>query len=179
MKKYSIEVAGVKRELPVIQISDKLSIASFVILGDTEIVCASAEEIVKRLPEVDVLVTAEAKGIPLVFEISRLLKMKKYIVARKSIKPYMNNPLVHEVVSITTQKKQLLVLEEQDALEIKGKRVAIIDDVISTGESLSAIESLVKTAGGKIVAKAAILAEGNAALREDIIFLEALPLFEN
>ncbi|HBD64010.1 MAG TPA: adenine phosphoribosyltransferase [Clostridiales bacterium] len=179
MKKYSIEVAGVKRELPVIQISDKLSIASFVILGDTEIVCASAEEIVKRLPEVDVLVTAEAKGIPLVFEISRLLKMKKYIVARKSIKPYMNNPMVHEVVSITTQKKQLLVLEEQDALEIKGKRVVIIDDVISTGESLSAIESLVTAAGGKIVAKAAILAEGSAALRDDIIFLEALPLFES
>lgn len=179
MKKYSIEVAGVKRELPVIQISDKLSIASFVILGDTEIVCASAEEIVKRLPEVDVLVTAEAKGIPLVFEISRLLKMKKYIVARKSIKPYMNNPMFHEVVSITTQKKQLLVLEEQDALEIKGKRVAIIDDVISTGESLSAIESLVTAAGGKIVAKAAILAEGSAALRDDIIFLEALPLFES
>ncbi len=174
MKKYSIEVAGVKRELPVIQISDKLSIASFVILGDTEIVCASAEEIVKRLPEVDVLVTAEAKGIPLVFEISRLLKMKKYIVARKSIKPYMNNPMVHEVVSITTQKKQLLVLEEQDALEIKGKRV-----VISTGESLSAIESLVTAAGGKIAAKAAILAEGSAALRDDIIFLEALPLFES
>jgi len=167
MKKYSIEVAGVKRELPVIQISDKLSIASFVILGDTEIVCASAEEIVKRLPEVDVLVTAEAKGIPLVFEISRLLKMKKYIVARKSIKPYMNNPMVHEVVSITTQKKQLLVLEEQDAL------------VISTGESLSAIESLVTAAGGKIAAKAAILAEGSAALRDDIIFLEALPLFES
>ncbi len=179
MRKYSIEVAGVKRELPVIQISDELSIASFVILGDTEIVCASAAEIVKRLPEVDVLVTAEAKGIPLVFEISRLFKMKKYIVARKSIKPYMNNPMVHEVVSITTQKKQLLVLEEQDALEIKGKRVAIIDDVISTGESLSAIERLVEAAGGKIAAKAAILAEGNAALRDDIIFLEALPIFEN
>ncbi|HBV67604.1 MAG TPA: adenine phosphoribosyltransferase [Clostridiales bacterium] len=179
MKKYSIEVAGVKRELPVIQISDKLSIASFVILGDTEIVCASAEEIVKRLPEVDVLVTAEAKGIPLVFEMSRLLKMKKYIVVRKSIKPYMNSPMVHEVVSITTQKKQQLVLEEQDALEIKGKRVAIIDDVISTGESLSAIERLVEAAGGKIAAKAAILAEGSAALREDIIFLGTLPLFEN
>lgn len=178
MKTYSIEVAGVKRELPIVQISDKLSIASFVILGDTEIVCASAEEIVKRLPEVDVLVTAEAKGIPLTFEISRLLKMKKYIVARKSIKPYMDSPIIDEVVSITTQKKQMLVLDEQDALEIKGKRVAIIDDVISTGESLSAIERLVEAAGGNIAAKAAILAEGDAVQRNDIIFLEALPLFE-
>ncbi len=178
MKTYSIEVAGVKRELPIIRISDDLSIASFVILGDTEIVCASAEEIAKKLPDVDYLVTAEAKGIPLTFEISRLLKMKKYIVARKSIKPYMDSPIVDEVVSITTQKKQVLVLDEQDALEIKGKRVAIIDDVISTGESLSAIERLVEAAGGKIAAKAAILAEGDAAKRKDIIFLEKLPLFK-
>lgn len=178
MKTYSIEVAGVKRELPIIRISDDLSIASFVILGDTEIVCASAEEIAKKLPDVDYLVTAEAKGIPLTFEISRLLKMKKYIVARKSIKPYMDSPIVDEVVSITTQKKQVLVLDEQDALEIKGKRVAIIDDVISTGESLSAIERLVETAGGSIAAKAAILAEGDAAKRKDIIFLEKLPLFK-
>ena len=147
-------------------------------MGDTEIVCASAQEIVKRLPEVDVLVTAEAKGIPLTFEISRLLKMKKYIVARKSIKPYMDSPIIDEVVSITTQKKQMLVLDEQDALEIKGKRVAIIDDVISTGESLSAIERLVEAAGGNIAAKAAILAEGDAVKRNDIIYLEVLPLFE-
>lgn len=178
MKTYSIEVAGVKRELPIIKINDDLSIASFVILGDTEIVCASAKEIVKKLPEVDILVTAEAKGIPLTFEISRLLNMKKYIVARKSIKPYMDSPIVDEVLSITTQKKQLLVLDEQDAIDIKGKRVAIIDDVISTGESLSAIERLVEAAGGIVTAKAAILAEGNASERKDIIFLEYLPLFE-
>lgn len=177
MKTYDIEVAGVKRRLPIIKISDELSIASFVILGDTEIVCAAASEIVKRLPQVDFLVTAEAKGIPLAFEISRLLKMKRYIVARKSIKPYMDSPIVDEVVSITTQAKQLLVLDEQDALEIKGKNVAIIDDVISTGESLSAIERLVEAAGGNIVAKAAILAEGTAAERDDIIFLGKLPLF--
>jgi adenine phosphoribosyltransferase len=179
MDTYNIEVAGVKRKLPVIKISNDLSIASFVILGDTEMVCASAIEIVKRLPEVDVLVTAEAKGIPLAFEISRLLKMKKYIVARKSIKPYMDSPIIDEVVSITTQKKQLLVLDEQDALDIKGKRVALIDDVISTGESLSAIERLVESVGGIIVARAAILAEGDASDRDDIIFLKALPLFKN
>lgn len=178
MKKYCIEVVGVKRELPIIRINDNLSIASFVIIGDTEIVCASAKEIVKRMPDVDMLITAEAKGIPLAFEISRLLNMKKYIVARKSIKPYMESPIIDEAISITTQKKQILVLDKQDALELKGKRVAIIDDVISTGESLSAIERLVEAAGGIVVAKAAILAEGKANLRKDIIFLEALPIFE-
>ena len=178
LKKYCIEVAGVKRELPIIRINDNLSIASFVIIGDTEIVCASAKEIVKRMPDVDMLITAEAKGIPLTFEISRLLNMKKYIVARKSLKPYMESPIIDEAVSITTQKKQILVLDKQDALELKGKRVAIIDDVISTGESLSAIERLVEAAEGIVVAKAAILAEGKAKLRKDIIFLESLPIFE-
>lgn len=177
-KTYSIEVAGVTRELPIIQINDSLSIASFVILGDTELVCAAAPEIVKKLPEIDVLVTAEAKGIPLVFEISRLLNMKNYIVARKSVKPYMSSPIIDEVVSITTQKKQLLCLEEKDVECIRGKRVGIIDDVISTGESIQALERLVESAGGIVAAKAAILAEGEAADREDIIFLEYLPLFE-
>ena len=174
---YSIEVAGIKRELPIVKIGENLSIASFVILGDTELVCASAPKIVDKLPDVDVLVTAEAKGIPLTFEISKLLGMKSYIVARKSIKPYMDTPIIDEVVSITTQKKQILCLDEQDANAIKGKRVAIIDDVISTGESIQAIERLVEAAGGVVVAKAAILAEGDAAERDDIIFLEHLPLF--
>lgn len=178
MKKYCIEVAGVKRELPIIKISDNLSIASFVIIGDTELVCETAKEIVKKMPDVDILVTAEAKGIPLTFEISRLLNMKKYIVARKSIKPYMESPIIDEAISITTQKKQILVLDKQDAFELKGKKVAIIDDVISTGESLSAIERLVKAAGGTVSAKVAILAEGKAAERNDIIFLETLPIFE-
>ena len=177
-KTYTIQVAGVTRELPIVQINDNLCIASFVILGDTELVCAAAPEIVKRLPDVDILVTAEAKGIPLVFEMSRLLKMPKYIVARKSIKPYMNSPIIDEVVSITTQKKQLLCLDEQDATYIKGKQVAIIDDVISTGDSIQAMERIVESAGGIVAAKAAILAEGEAANRKDIIFLEYLPLFK-
>ncbi|WP_129723093.1 phosphoribosyltransferase family protein [Xylanivirga thermophila] len=174
---YTLKVAGITRQLPIIQISDNLAIASFVILGDTEIVCASAKELSKKLPPVDILVTAEAKGIPLVFEISRLLSMKHYIVARKSIKAYMDAPLVDEVESITTQKKQILCLDNNDAEAIKGKKVAIIDDVISTGESLEAVERLVKKAGGIISARAAILAEGDAAKRDDIIFLEELPLF--
>lgn len=174
---YTLKVAGVTRELPIVQISENLCIASFVILGDTELVLSAAPEIVKRLPEVDILITAEAKGIPLVFEISRLLNMKRYVVARKSVKPYMNSPLVDEVVSITTQKKQILCLDEKDVELIKGKRVAIIDDVISTGESVQAVERLVEKAGGIVVARAAILAEGDAAKRDDIIFLEELPLF--
>lgn len=177
-KTYELKVAGVTRKLPVIQISDDLAIASFVILGDTEIVCSAARELAEKLPEVDVLVTAEAKGIPLVFEISKLLKMKNYIVARKSIKAYMEDPLVNEVESITTQKKQLLCLDKKDAEDIKGKKVAIIDDVISTGESLRAVEELVNKAGGIVTARAAILAEGDAADRKDIIYLKKLPLFQ-
>lgn len=175
---YELHIAGLTRHLPIIRINEDLSIASFVILGDTELVCAVAPEIAKRLPAVDILITAEAKGIPLVFEISKLLNMKHYIVTRKSIKPYMDSPVIDEVTSITTQTKQVLCLDNNDANELNGKRVAIIDDVISTGESLAALERLVKKAGGKIVAKAAILAEGDAAKRDDIIFLEALPIIK-
>ena len=174
---YTLEVAGVTRQLPIMQVSDTLCIASFVILGDCEIVTKSAPLIEERLPQVDYIVTAEAKGIPLVHELCRLRNLPYYIVARKSVKPYMSKPLTDEVVSITTQKKQTLCLDGKDALLLKGKRVAIVDDVISTGESLSAIERLVEKAGGEIVAKAAILAEGDAARREDNIFLEELPLF--
>lgn len=176
-KSYTLKIGNITRDLPIIKITDTLSIASFVILGDTELVCVTANELARKLPEVDVLVTAEAKGIPLVFEISRLLGMKNYIVARKSIKPYMDTPIVDEVESITTQKKQLLCLDKKDAEYIQGKRVAIIDDVISTGESLLAIERLVEAAGGIVAVKAAILAEGDAANRDDIVFLEHLPLF--
>lgn len=176
-KTYTLKVAGIERELPIIAISQELSIASFVILGDTELVSHTAPELAKKLPPIDYLVTAEAKGIPLVYEISKLLGMSHYIVARKSIKPYMEAPIVNEVVSITTQKKQLLCLDSKDALAIKGKRVAIIDDVISTGHSIKVLEELVEQAGGEVVAKAAILAEGDAAEREDILFLEKLPLF--
>ena len=174
---YTLEVAGVTRNLPIIRISDDLAIASFVILGDCELVTKAAPLLAERLPQVDYIVTAEAKGIPLVHELSRLMGLPYYIVARKSIKPYMEKPLTDEVVSITTQKKQTLCLDGKDAMLLSGKRVAIVDDVISTGESLQAIERLVEKAGATIVAKAAILAEGDAAERKDIIFLEKLPLF--
>ncbi|WP_339230048.1 phosphoribosyltransferase family protein [Oceanobacillus sp. FSL K6-2867] len=177
MDTYELKVAGLKRDLPIIQIKDNLKIASFVILGDTEMVAATAPLIADKLPEVDVLVTAEAKGIPFIYEVAKQLNMAKYVVARKSIKPYMNNPIIHEVESITTQKTQTLCLDTEDVAQIKGKRVALIDDVISTGESLKALEELVEKAGGNVAAKAAILAEGDAANRDDILFIEKLPLF--
>ncbi|ALM94894.1 phosphoribosyltransferase family protein [Fusobacterium polymorphum] len=177
MKTYTLHVAGLTRELPIIKLSYDLSIASFVILGDTEIVKKTAPMIAKKLPEVDFVVTAEAKGIPLAYEISKILNLNEYIVARKSIKAYMEEPIEVEVNSITTTNSQKLYLNNQDANKIKGKRVALIDDVISTGQSLKALERLVEKAGANVVAKAAILAEGDAKDRKDIIFLEALPTF--
>lgn len=174
---YEIKVANLSRKLPIVKVSDDLAIASFVILGDTELICSAAKELVEKMPDVDILVTAEAKGIPLAFEMSRLLNMKKYIVARKSIKAYMTEPLINEVKSITTNENQILCLDKKDLLSIKGKRVAIIDDVISTGRSLKAVEDLVEKAGGIITVKAAILAEGLSSDRHDIIYLEKLPLF--
>ena len=177
MKTYTLHVAGLTRELPIIKLSYDLSIASFVILGDTEIVRKTAPIIAKKLPEVDFIVTAEAKGIPLAYEISRVLNLNEYVVARKSIKAYMEEPIEVEVNSITTTNSQKLYLNNQDAKKIKGKRVALVDDVISTGQSLKALERLVEKAGGKVLAKAAILAEGDAKDRKDIIFLEALPTF--
>ena len=177
MKTYTLNVAGLTRELPIIKLSYDLSIASFVILGDTEIVRKTAPIIAKKLPEVDFIVTAEAKGIPLAYEISRVLNLNEYVVARKSVKAYMEEPIEVEVNSITTTNSQKLYLNNQDAKKIKGKRVALVDDVISTGQSLKALERLVEKAGGKVLAKAAILAEEDAKDRKDIIFLEALPTF--
>ena len=177
MKTYTLHVAGLTRELPIIKLSYDLSIASFVILGDTEIVKKTAPMIAKKLPEVDFIVTAEAKGIPLAYEISKILNLNEYIVARKTVKAYMEEPIEVEVNSITTTNSQKLYLNNQDANKIKGKRVALIDDVISTGQSLKALERLVEKAGANVVAKAAILAEGDAKDRKDIIFLEALPTF--
>jgi len=175
-KYYTLEICGLKRQLPIMSVSEELSIASFVILGDTELVCRVAPELVKKLPPFEVIITPEAKGIPLAFEISRLLNMN-YIIVRKSIKAYMDNPLVDKVVSITTQKEQLLCLDGKDAQAIQGKRVVIVDDVISTGESINAAQRLVEKAGGIVAAKVAILAEGDAKNMDDIIFLQELPLF--
>lgn len=176
-KFYEMNIVGCIRKLPIIRISDDLDIASFVLLGDSELVVKAAAELVNRIPEADYLITAEAKGIPLVQEMARIMNMKRYFVARKNVKPYMLDPFVTEVYSITTQKKQILCLDREESDMIKGKRILIVDDVISTGESLKAMETLVTKAGGKIAGKVAILAEGDAAKRKDIIYLESFPVF--
>ncbi|PWU67193.1 phosphoribosyltransferase family protein [Gracilibacillus dipsosauri] len=175
---YKLMINGLERELPIIEINNQLSIASFVILGDTELVCHVAPLLAEKLPSVDYIVTAEAKGIPLIHELTRIMNKKEYIIARKSVKAYMKNPVINRVNSITTKDEQLLCLDGKDAALLKGKKVAIVDDVISTGESIRALEELVQQAGAMVVAKAAILAEGDAADRDDLIFLEKLPIFE-
>ena len=177
MKTYKMEVCGVKSELPFVKIKDDLAFASFVIISDTELISACAKELAAKIGEVDAVVTAEAKGIALAYEVSRLLGLKEFIVARKSVKSYMTDVVSTEVNSITTKGTQKLYLDGVEAAKIKGRKICIIDDVISTGESLKAVETLVEKAGADVIRRAAVLAEGDAASREDIIFLQKLPLF--
>ena len=174
---YTLNVAGLSRELTLCPLNSEISIAAFVIFGDVELTCACATELIKKAPEHDIMITSESKGIPLIYEMARQMGVSNYIVARKMEKLYMSSTFACEVNSITTAKKQTLYLDGKDAAYIKGKRVLIVDDVISTGESLRAIEELVNRAGGNIVGKMAILAEGDAKDRDDIIYLEPLPLF--
>jgi adenine phosphoribosyltransferase len=176
-KTYKLKVAGLERDLPLCPINDELYIGAFVIFGDVELTCACARDLLKIAPEHDIMITSESKGIPLIFEMARQAGSNQYIVARKMQKLYMSDTFSCEVNSITTAKKQTLYLDGKDAELMRGKRVLIVDDVISTGESLRAIEELVEHAGGNIVGKIAILAEGDAKDREDIKYLEVLPLF--
>ncbi len=175
-KFYTLKVAGLERQLPICPINEKVYIAGFVMFSDVELTIACAKALIKKVPEHDVILTAESKGIPLAYEMARQLN-EKYIVARKMNKLYMQSPIHVEVKSITTEKLQMLYLDSTEADYLTGKRVLIVDDVISTGESLHALETLVNSAGGKIVGKAAVLAEGDAAERKDIIYLEELPMF--
>lgn len=175
-EKYSLKIAGLTRELPMFPVSDKMDIAAFIMFGDVELTVNVAEELLKRVPEFDIILTPEAKSIPLAYEMARQSK-KPYVVARKGVKVYMGDPLCVSVRSITTDHEQKLFLGSDDVESISGKKVLIVDDVISTGESLAAVEKLVKEAGGNQVAACAALAEGDAAKRDDIIFLEPLPLF--
>lgn len=176
-KTYTLKVAGLERELTLCPLNSEISIAGFIIFGDVELTCACARELLKIAPEYDIMITSESKGIPLVFEMARQAGAGKYIVARKMQKLYMSDVFACEVNSITTAKKQTLYLDGKDAELMRGKRVLIVDDVISTGDSLRAIEELVEHAGGNVVGKMAILAEGDAQHREDIKYLEVLPLF--
>ena len=174
---YHMTIAGLERDLPVCKVSDSLYIGAFVIFGDQELTVAADRELLKKAPPYDYLITAEAKGIPLVHEMARQNGDKKYMLARKGPKLYMTGVFDVAVHSITTAKEQHLYLDTADAALMAGKRILIVDDVISTGESLSALEALVEKAGGNIVGRMAILAEGDAQNREDILYLEKLPLF--
>lgn len=174
---YTMNIAGCERNLPLCPVNENLYIGAFVIFGDVELTEACARELLKRAPEHDVLITAESKGIPLVYAMARQNGEARHLIARKAPKLYMKNIFTTTVHSITTAKEQTLCIDGDDAAFMKGKRVVIVDDVISTGESLAAVEKLVEQAGGSIVGKMAILAEGDAQNRKDIIYLEKLPLF--
>ena len=175
---HTMTIAGVKRDLPLCPVTDELQIAAFVIFGDVELTCASARALLEKAPEFDYMIPAEAKGIPLIHEMARQSGRNTYILARKGPKLYMRDVLDVAVRSITTAKEQHLYLDGEDAAKMKGKRILIVDDVISTGESLLAIERLVEAAGGIVAGRMAILAEGEAQKRDDITYLERLPVFD-
>ena len=174
---YRMNVAGLERDLPICKVTDSLYIAGFVIFGDQELSVACARELLKLAPEHDYIITAEAKGIPLAHEMARQTNASRYFLARKVPKLYMTGVFESSVKSITTEKEQTLYLDTADAELIKGKRILIVDDVISTGESLASLEALVEKAGGIMAGRMAVLAEGDAQDREDLIYLEKLPLF--
>lgn len=175
---YPIEVAGLKRNLPLCKLNDNLTIAAFVIFGDVELTCACAKALLEKAPEFDYMVAPEAKAIPLIHEMAKQSGRNDYFLVRKKKKAYMNGVFEVRDKSITTEGEQMLYMDGADAAKMKGKRILILDDVISTGGSLAAVEDLVNQAGGNVVGKMAILAEGSAADRDDIIFLEPLPLFD-
>lgn len=174
---HEMTIAGLKRQLPLCPINDELYIGAFIMFGDVEITKVAAEQLLAKSPEFDIIITAESKGIPLAYEMARQAGIDDYVVARKAPKLYMQNVISTEVNSITTDHIQTLCLGQKEADMMRGKRILIVDDVISTGESLKSLETLVNQVGGNIVGKATVLAEGEAADRDDIIFLEKLPLF--
>ena len=175
---YKINVAGVERDLPLCPISDTMNIAAFILFGDVELTERSAEALCKLAPPHDVMITAESKGIPLIHAMSRINGENRYILARKSVKLYMRDVVKCDTQSITTVSAQTLYINGEDAEFMKGKRVLIVDDVISTGGSLASLENLVLQSGGEIAGKMAILAEGDAISRTDITYLAPLPLFD-
>jgi adenine phosphoribosyltransferase len=177
MLTYTIDIAGMKRDLPLCQVSGDLYIGAFVLFGDVELTVHCASELLKRAPAYDYLIAPEAKAIPLLYEMARQSGAEKYFVARKGAKAYMTGTFEVGVRSITTMHIQKLVIDAADAERMRGRRMLLVDDVISTGESLRAVEELVCRAGGIVTGKMAVLAEGNAVSRSDIIYLAPLPLF--
>lgn len=176
--KYKMNIAGLDRELPLCKVADNFYIGAFIMFGDAELTVACARELLARAPkDYDYLLTAEAKSIPLIHEMARQSGAKTYFVARKGMKVYLTDPVHVTVHSITTQHEQDLYLGSEDAALIRGKKILIVDDVISTGESLKAMEELVHQAGGTVAGRMAVLAEGDAQDRSDIIYLEKLPVF--
>lgn len=175
---YRMKVAGVERDLPLCPINDDLYIGAFILFGDVELTERSAEELYKKAPEHDVMITAESKGIPLIHAMCRVSGKNRYVLARKSVKLYMKDVVSCATKSITTGEMQTLYIDGDDAEYMRGKRVLIVDDVISTGGSLKSLENLVNKAGGEVVGKMAILAEGDAIGRTDITYLAPLPLFD-
>ena len=176
MSVYKINIAGCERELPICPINEHMDIAGFVMFSDVEVTEAVAKALLAKCPEHDVIVTAESKGIPLAYEMARI-GCRNYVVARKGIKAYMEDPIHVEVKSITTDHVQKLYLSKADCENLRGKRILIVDDVISTGESLAAMEELLHEIGGNVVGKACVLAEGDALPRKDITYLAPLPVF--
>ena len=174
---YEMDIAGLKRALPLCKLNDELCIGAFVMFGDVELTVHCARELLKRAPEYDYLIAPEAKAIPLVYEMARQSEAARYFIARKGANGYMQGTFEVNVKSITTMGVQRLVIDSEDAAFIRGKRMLIIDDVISTGESLHAVEELVKKAGGIVAGRMAVLAEGDAQERKDITVLASLPLF--
>lgn len=174
---YEMTIAGCKRQLPLCKITDDLYIGAFIMFSDVEITRAAAAELLAKAPEFDIIITAESKGIPLAYEMARQAGINDYIVARKGAKLYMQNVITTEVDSITTDHIQTLCLGQTEIDKMTGKKVLIVDDVISTGESLRSLEVLIQKIDCTVVGKMAVLAEGEAADRDDIIFLEKLPVF--
>lgn len=176
MNTYRMTIAGLERELPICPLNDKVSIGAFIMFSDVELTVACAEELLKKCGDFDVILTAESKGIPIAYEMSRQ-SGKPYVVARKSVKLYMTEPILVSVKSITTANVQTLYLSQEKAAMLSDKKILIVDDVVSTGESFNALGKLAEAAGGNVVTYSAVLAEGDSAERDDVVFLEKLPLF--
>ncbi len=175
---YPIEIAGCRRELPLCRLTDDLMIAGFVIFGDVELTCACAKALLEKAPEYDYILAPEAKAIPLAHEMARQSGQNEYFIARKKKKAYMTEVFEVEDHSLTTEGVQTLCIDGADAAKMRGKRVLLLDDVISTGGSIAAVEQLARQAGAVVAGRMAILAEGDAARRNDIIVLNTLPLFD-